>query len=1174
MKHRQLKSTCFFTARLFLTILIVLNIPEAHAQGRIIINGGKINIANGAVVVIGNANANAITRMGSGHIISEGENNQIRWNIGTTAGSFIIPWGSGGSSYFPVSFSLSAAAGTGYIYFSTVPTAAQNSLSLPTGITHFNGANGEDISQVAVDRYWKIDPQGYTSKPTFSNLLFTYQDTEFAAPNKTTVENKLTAIRWNSNTPSWTDYNTGATVNTAANTVTIPSITGTNFNSWWSVAYPGGSYHWIAATNSTWNSAANWSLTAGGNGGAGVPSSGDAVYFDNVRDGNCAIDTNLDFFSIQVAAGYSGAISQGSQSVSISHNANFTDGLFQGGNAAITIEGDLTVAGSSFTSTSGTLDLKKNFVLTNGSFIHNNGTLQFSGTGTQRITSSSALAFNHLNVINTTGLINESNSTLAGVLNLAANVTFDPDGQSNNKTFTLLSAGDNPTKDAAIGILPTGAKVDGNVIVQRYMAIEGASGGRIYRYISSPIKSAAVSDIQNEIQVTGPFTGSSKCTGCASNQSMFAYDESIITDNTGDAINNQNDGYINFPKTSNTEILAPGRGYTLFVRGNIISSARWDVKGIINAGNVSPVSLPVSYTSSGVTANDGWNLVGNPFPSTIDWSAGAGWTKTNLNNAIYIRDNGNTVGQYATWNGVVGTNGGSRYIATGQAFWVKASGAGVPSLVVNENVKAPGTQTSFFREQSPTKVLRIALKQGAINDEAIVHFRDDASADFDANADALKLPNTTFNLSTQLTGKDKMAINSLSSIPCNNTILVAVDNVSNGSYTLQFSSLETFPTSTIIALTDNFTGKSINLQSGNEYAFTVTSDPLTYSSARFSLSVSWPEDAADFSLAAQPVCEGSTANVAINNTRNHYSYAAMVGEATLSITSASATQMLITVPHENLTDGKNLITVRSIPSGCGLPVEKSIELEVEQIPSVSSVTGAFTCREGTVTLKASGGNTGNIYRWYETESSSPLAESLDSTFTTPVLKKSKTYFVSIANQLGCEGERVSVIASVVQYADASIAVVNDSLKINYESGVQWYKDGVALPGEQAAVIYPDASGLFTVSVNVQGCITSTDYVYAGRTEVITGTNDEKEVSLSAYPNPVINDLFLTTASQIKEVQDAGVYNLQGQLVGKFIFEQTTGVAKGIFSMKGRPAGLYIVRVVTSEWIKEIKIIKE
>ncbi len=63
---------------------------------------------------------------------------------------------------------------------------------------------------------------------------------------------------------------------------------------------------------------------------------------------------------------------------------------------------------------------------------------------------------------------------------------------------------------------------------------------------------------------------------------------------------------------------------------------------------------------------NGWNLVGNPYSSSIDWDAATGWTKTNLNNAIYIVNGGG----WATYIGGAGVNGGTNHIASGQGFFV------------------------------------------------------------------------------------------------------------------------------------------------------------------------------------------------------------------------------------------------------------------------------------------------------------------------------------------------------------------------------------------------------------------------------------------------------------------------------------------------------------------------
>lgn len=306
----------------------------------------------------------------------------------------------------------------------------------------------------------------------------------------------------------------------------------------------------------------------------------------------------------------------------------------------------------------------------------------------------------------------------------------------------------------------------------------------------------------------------------------------------------------------------PGRGYAMYSRGNILATTLWDVRGQINAGNSTPVSLPVSYTSSGSILNDGWNLVGNPFPSTIDWNAADGWTKVNLGGSIYISDNGTAASlQYATWNGVTGTNGGSRYISTGQGFWVKANGSGVPVLQVTEDVKTPGTQTTFFRMASTDNLLRITLSQGVTRDEAVVHFREDATRGIDADADAWKLRNGTFNLSTLAKTNESLAINSWSELICDADIRLQITDVLPGSYSLNFSNLGSFDGATEFILKDQFLQTSTPVTNNLEYAFTVSSDARSFGSDRFALQIMKTPDPVDIQESDGTLSVGYTSNI-------------------------------------------------------------------------------------------------------------------------------------------------------------------------------------------------------------------------------------------------------------------------------------------------------------------------
>ena len=97
-----------------------------------------------------------------------------------------------------------------------------------------------------------------------------------------------------------------------------------------------------------------------------------------------------------------------------------------------------------------------------------------------------------------------------------------------------------------------------------------------------------------------------------------------------------------------------------------------------------------------IVADQGWNLIGNPTASTIDWDA-SGWTKENISETIYIWDpnaNGGA-GDYLVWNGSVGSLQDGR-IAPMQAFWVNATGPD-PMLSITNDVKV---SSADFRGKS------------------------------------------------------------------------------------------------------------------------------------------------------------------------------------------------------------------------------------------------------------------------------------------------------------------------------------------------------------------------------------------------------------------------------------------------------------------------------------------
>ncbi|MBK6285293.1 MAG: hypothetical protein IPF54_23945 [Draconibacterium sp.] len=133
----------------------------------------------------------------------------------------------------------------------------------------------------------------------------------------------------------------------------------------------------------------------------------------------------------------------------------------------------------------------------------------------------------------------------------------------------------------------------------------------------------------------------------------------------------------NWPAVHPSAHFVPGRGYLYSVQA---ANATKAFAGDLNNGNIS-----YGLTADGSTDLNlqGFNLVGNPYPSSIDWMATEGWTRDNLMTGsggydmwIWNQEAEN----YGVYNSAdatgVGTNAVTRYIPPMQGFFVRAQTAG------------------------------------------------------------------------------------------------------------------------------------------------------------------------------------------------------------------------------------------------------------------------------------------------------------------------------------------------------------------------------------------------------------------------------------------------------------------------------------------------------------------
>lgn len=215
---------------------LMVSLPAGQAGAQLVMpNNTYIVMTGGSSVnptsmVLTNPAPTGIVNSGTGWIISENEFNQMDWNIGANTGNYTVPFGYGTTDYLPVSCNITTAGtGSGSIKFATYHGATwDNFIYEPSDVTNMTDFNATNYSNNAVDRFWILDAQGYTTKPT-PDITLSYirsgASSEIAAPNYI-VEPDLIAQRFNSGNDEWYDWfgSTGTDI-TSSNTGTVMSGT-------------------------------------------------------------------------------------------------------------------------------------------------------------------------------------------------------------------------------------------------------------------------------------------------------------------------------------------------------------------------------------------------------------------------------------------------------------------------------------------------------------------------------------------------------------------------------------------------------------------------------------------------------------------------------------------------------------------------------------------------------------------------------------------------------------------------------------------------------------------------------------------------------------------------------------------------------------------------------------
>ena len=543
----------------------------------------------------------------------------------------------------------------------------------------------------------------------------------------------------------------------------------------------------------------------------------------------------------------------------------------------------------------GLLQVRNTCTLTNGTFNIGSGTLKLTGTismnaggnltgstlanlivGNEIASSNATIYFNQTDAasrslktytqvrngtitlgtpLEVNNLVDLNGGTSANILNSASNLT-------------LVSTEAGTARVNNLGA----SSITDSVLVQRFIK-GGVSPRRSYRLLSSPVYQVPnvnpslrryyFSRVQDQILITGAGgTANGFDASPANGPTIWKYNEPAATSALQDFVPISSISRNHSVTTQ--DFLTPGNGFLLFFRGdrfNNVSnktSAPFPVpedvtityKGLLNQGNITataPFGAATGFLSftNKAEANDGFNQVGNPYPSSIDWEqsggSGSAIATSNLNPTIYILDP--VTKNYGTYTkGGTSTGNATRYIASGQGFFVKANAAN-PTLTFTEAAKATDTSNPIvLGGKTPLALdfLRLKLEKDSVNyDDILLTFKDGQQEGYRAEEDVNDLTSANAAVSFSALSKTEqkpLAVNALPIPEKVSFIPIAVDATASGQYKIKLVDYATRFKNEPVFLKDNYTKDSVDLHLKPEYAFFINKNlAATYGSNRFTV---------------------------------------------------------------------------------------------------------------------------------------------------------------------------------------------------------------------------------------------------------------------------------------------------------------------------------------------------
>ncbi len=266
---------------------------------------------------------------------------------------------------------------------------------------------------------------------------------------------------------------------------------------------------------------------------------------------------------------------------------------------------------------------------------------------------------------------------------------------------------------------------------------------------------------------------------------------------------------------NNSTQLEKGKGYIahLGVNENVVSFAG----STLNSGNITLNDLTYTVDSHN---NRGYNLIGNPYVSFLNWGSLWNLQSALLQPTLFTRYANGSLKYYNAVNGLTSNTNLNKdikdeltpgIIAPLQAFWVEVireTSPGNEGSIYFDNANRSHQAQPANRLKAPAEIqntqqlIRLQITDGTGIDEALILFNENAQDTYEF-WDSHKMFTGMVPEIYTMAGNEKLAINGLKNLGTLKEIPLGFHSVSANNFTLSLSEFNNFPTGYTVSIVDN-----------------------------------------------------------------------------------------------------------------------------------------------------------------------------------------------------------------------------------------------------------------------------------------------------------------------------------------------------------------------------------